>query len=111
MVQEYSGQSRGHMRMGQLEFNAIAEPATDTGRVADFINLRVKQHPVMLWFIMFIAVGLLFNFTRVQLERYRANRVMVILQPVEKTNNKQARFFSSLLKINSFVYERIRVLL
>lgn len=74
---------RVHVQMGKREFDADAEPVTDPNRVADFIELRVKRHPVMLRFIMFIADHLPPNFTRPQLEQYCANRVMVILHPVE----------------------------
>ncbi len=73
---------RVHVEMAKREFDAIAEPVTETGRVADFIAVRVKRHPVLLRIIMFIADGLPPNFTRPQLERYCANRVMVILHQV-----------------------------
>jgi deazaflavin-dependent oxidoreductase (nitroreductase family) len=71
-----------HVQIQKREFDATAEVVTDTGRVADFIQLRVQRHPVMLRLIMFVADGLSFNFNREQLERYCANRTMVVLHPV-----------------------------
>ena len=71
-----------HVQIQQKEFDAIAEPVIETRRVADFIELRVKRHPVMLRLIMFFADGLPLNFTRAQLEKYCQNRAMVILHPV-----------------------------
>ncbi len=70
-----------HVQIRKREFDAVAEPVFDVKRVADFIELRVKRHPIMLRFIMFIADGLPPNFNRDQLERYCLNRTMVILHP------------------------------
>jgi len=71
-----------HVQINTREFDAIAEPVTDTQRVADFIELRVKRHPVLLRLIMFLADGLSPNFNREQLEKYCSNRAIVILHPV-----------------------------
>jgi deazaflavin-dependent oxidoreductase (nitroreductase family) len=74
---------RVHVQMQKREFDAVAETVIDTKRVADFIQLRVQRHPIMLRLIMFLADGLPFNFDRAQLEKYCENRAMVILRPVE----------------------------
>lgn len=71
-----------HIQIQQREFDATAEAVIDTCRVADFIQLRVARHPVMLRLIMFFADGLPPNFNRAQLEEYCQNRAMVILHPV-----------------------------
>jgi len=73
---------RVHVQIKNREFEAIAEPVTDTKRVTDFIELRVKRHPVMLRLIMLLADGLPPNFNRDQLEKYCSHRAMVILHPV-----------------------------
>jgi len=73
---------RVHVQIKNREFDAIAEPVTDTKRVTDFIELRVKRHPVMLRLIMLLADGLPPNFNRDQLEKYCSQRTMVILHPV-----------------------------
>jgi deazaflavin-dependent oxidoreductase (nitroreductase family) len=78
-----------HVQIKKREFDATAEPVSDVKRVADFIELRVKRHPIMLRFIMFIADGLPPNFNRIQLERYCSNRTMVILHPVLKNYDSE----------------------
>lgn len=81
---------RVHVQIQKREFDAIAEPVTDTKRVADFIQLRVQRHPVMLRLIMFLADGLPFNYNRAQLEKYCENRAMVVLHPVETQERSPA---------------------
>jgi len=71
-----------HVQIKNREFDAMAEPVTDNKRVTDFIELRVKRHPVMLRLIMLLADGLPPNFNRDQLEKYCSHRAMVILHPV-----------------------------
>jgi deazaflavin-dependent oxidoreductase (nitroreductase family) len=71
-----------HVQIKNTEFDAMAEPVTDNRRVTDFIELRVKRHPVLLRLIMLMADGLPPWFTREQLERYCANRAVVILHPL-----------------------------
>lgn len=71
-----------HVQINKREFDATAEPVTDNQKVTDFIELRVKRHPILLRVIMFVADGLVPWFTRRQLECYCANRAMVILHPV-----------------------------
>jgi deazaflavin-dependent oxidoreductase (nitroreductase family) len=73
-----------HVQIGKREFDAIAEAVIETARVADFIELRVKRHPIMLRLIMFVADGLPPNFTRAQLEKYCLNRTMVIMHPIQE---------------------------
>lgn len=36
------------MQIGDREFDATAEPLTDPGRIADFIELRLRRHPIMI---------------------------------------------------------------
>ncbi|NMB54041.1 MAG: nitroreductase family deazaflavin-dependent oxidoreductase [Leptolinea sp.] len=81
---------RVHVQIQKREFDAIAEAVTDTRRMADFIQLRVQRHPIMLRLIMFLADGLPFNFDRAQLEKYCENRAMVILRPVESQEESPA---------------------
>ncbi len=58
---------------------AVAEPVTDPGRIAGFLELRLHRHPVMVGAILRWA-GLPRNPTRADLEAYAANRAMVIIR-------------------------------
>lgn len=68
--------------------DCLAEPVTDPERIADFLEIRLHKHPIMVRTIMTIA-GLPFRFNRRDLVHYAQGRAMVILNPsaaVEKIN-------------------------
>ena len=62
------------------EFAAVAEPVTDPGRIADFLELRLRRHPRMLGMIL-RSEGLPSNPSRLQLEDYACRLALVILHP------------------------------
>jgi hypothetical protein len=62
-------------------FAAQAEPVTDVDRVADFLALRLRRHPLMVRAIM-TAEGLPLRYTRQNLETFAAAKRLVVLHPV-----------------------------
>ncbi len=62
-------------------FDAIAEPITDAQRIADFMELRLKQHPRMVGLMMQLE-GLPSRPSRAQLEQYASKIAMVALRRV-----------------------------
>jgi deazaflavin-dependent oxidoreductase (nitroreductase family) len=71
-----------HIQMQQREFEAIAESVTDSLRIADFLELRLKRHPVMVRLIMHLFDGLPLRFTRSDLERISRKKALVVLHPI-----------------------------
>jgi deazaflavin-dependent oxidoreductase (nitroreductase family) len=71
-----------HVQIREREFDAIAEPVTDPIRIADFIELRLRRHPIMIRLIMHLFDGLPLRFTRADLERFCQEKAMVILHTV-----------------------------
>lgn len=69
-----------HVQICDREFDALAEPVTDPLRIADFIELRLKRHPIMIRLIMHLFDGLPLRFTRADLEKFCNKKAMVILQ-------------------------------
>jgi deazaflavin-dependent oxidoreductase (nitroreductase family) len=70
---------RVHVQMCDREFEAIAEPVSDPVRIADFIELRLRRHPVMIRLIMFLFDHLPLRFSRAELEVYCKEKAMVVL--------------------------------
>ena len=64
------------------EFEAIAEAVTDPIRIADFIELRLRRHPVMIRLIMWLFDGLPLHISRANLEKFCNEKAMVMLRPV-----------------------------
>jgi len=71
-----------HVQIRDREFDALAEPVTDPARIADFIELRLSRHPLMIRLIMHFFDGLPLRFTRAQLEEFCKQKALVILRPV-----------------------------
>ena len=69
------------VQVGKKEFAASAEPVTDPARLADFLELRLRRHPVMVRLIMHLFDGLPLRFTRLDLETLSAGKALVILHP------------------------------
>jgi deazaflavin-dependent oxidoreductase (nitroreductase family) len=63
------------------EFDATAEPVSDPIRIADFIELRLKRHPIMIRLIMSLFDGLPWRVSRANLEKFCKEKAMVILHP------------------------------
>ena len=69
-----------HVQVRDREFDAVAEPVTDPLRIADFIELRLRRHPIMIRLIMHLFDGLPLRFTRVDLEKFCKEKAMVVLR-------------------------------
>lgn len=69
------------VRIGDREFDAMAEPVTDPARIADFIELRLRRHPVMIRLIMHFFDGLPWQIQRSELEEFCKHKAMVVLHP------------------------------
>jgi deazaflavin-dependent oxidoreductase (nitroreductase family) len=69
-----------HVQMRTRSFEATAEPITDPVRIADFIELRLRRHPVMVRLIMHLFDGLPLRYNRADLETLCKEKALVILQ-------------------------------
>jgi deazaflavin-dependent oxidoreductase (nitroreductase family) len=69
-----------HVQLGNRKFEAVAVPVTDPKRVADFIELRMKRHKVMIRLIMHLFNGLPLHYNRTDLERLCETKALVILR-------------------------------
>lgn len=72
------------VRIGNRKFDAFAEPVTDPVRIADFLELRLRRHPVMVRMIMHLFDSLPFRFTHADLEAMSCEKAMVILHRVDR---------------------------
>jgi len=72
-----------HLQIRERELEAVAEPVTDPKRIADFIELRLKRHPVMIRLIMTLFDGLPLRFTRAELEKFCQEKALVVLHPIK----------------------------
>jgi deazaflavin-dependent oxidoreductase (nitroreductase family) len=68
------------VRVGSREFEGEAEPVTDSDRIADFLELRLRRHPRMVGAIL-KSEGLSDPPTRAELEEYAGQLAMVIVHP------------------------------
>lgn len=68
-----------HVQIRNIEFDAIAEPVTDPIRIADFIELRLRRHPIMIRLIMWLFDGLPLRFSRADLIDFCKEKALVIL--------------------------------
>jgi deazaflavin-dependent oxidoreductase (nitroreductase family) len=66
------------------EFSALAEPVADPQRMADFLELRLQRHPIMIRLIMHLFDGLPLRFDRDNLVKLSEGKAMVILHPEEE---------------------------
>lgn len=60
-------------------FTGIAEPVTDPGRIAEFLEFRLK-HNLFIGLVMRFE-GLPLRYTRADLERFAAQKTMVVIRP------------------------------
>lgn len=76
-------QSNPHVevRVGASRLQATAEVVTDPARFADFLEVRLQRHPLMIGLIMQKAHGLPRHPSRAQLEELAKSEVFVILHP------------------------------
>ena len=74
-----------HVQVKKQEFDALAEPVTDPNRIADFIEIRLQRHPVMIRLIMHLVDRLPLRYSRADLEAFCKEKAMVILHPERNT--------------------------
>lgn len=77
-----------HVQIRDREFDAIAEPVTDPVRIADFIELRLKRHPIMIRLIMHLFDGLPLRFNRADLESMAREKALVRLHPTQQEGDR-----------------------
>lgn len=69
------------LRVGKKDVFGKAEVVTDPARMADFIEVRLQRHPLMIGLIMQKAHGLPQHPSREQLEKLAENEALVIVHP------------------------------
>lgn len=69
------------LRVGNRDVHGKAEIVTDPARMADFIEIRLQRHPLMIGLIMQKAHGLPKHPSREQLEKLAENEALVIVHP------------------------------
>ncbi len=78
-----------HVRVGRVEFDCEAETVTDPERVADFLEYRLKRHPLMVGLIMKFAHRLPLRPSREQLlELGKSTPLAILRPPQEKVGSK-----------------------
>jgi deazaflavin-dependent oxidoreductase (nitroreductase family) len=70
------------LRVGSKHIQGSAEIVTDTGRFADFLEVRLARHPHLIGLIMQKAHGLPKRPSRSQLEELAQNEAVVIIHPI-----------------------------
>lgn len=74
------------VRVRSRKFAGIGEPVTDPGRIADFLEYRLRKNPRMIGFIM-SREGVSKNPTREELEKHALRKAMVVIKPLKEINN------------------------
>jgi deazaflavin-dependent oxidoreductase (nitroreductase family) len=72
------------LRVGAKRVSGLAEVVTDPQRMADFLEVRLQRHPLMIGLIMQKAHGLPKHPSRAQLEKLAENEAVVIVRPDKK---------------------------
>ncbi len=67
------------VRVKSLQIIGEAEPTTDLKRIADYLEVRLRNHPILVKALL-SREGLSKNPTRAELEKYAENRVLVIIR-------------------------------
>ena len=75
------------VRVKSLNFYGQAEVVTDPARFADFVEIRLKRHPLIVGTIMQKAHGLSKHPSREQLEKLAENEVLVVVTPTQFSEN------------------------
>jgi deazaflavin-dependent oxidoreductase (nitroreductase family) len=73
-----------HVQVNRCEFDCVAEPVTDPERVADFLQYRLKRHPLMVGLMMKFAHELPMRPSRAQLLELGKSTPLVILHPPQE---------------------------
>ncbi len=69
-----------NIRVRRRQFDGAAEPVTDPGRIADFLEYRLAKNPRMIGFIM-SREGVSKKPTRLELEKHAEGKALVIIRP------------------------------
>lgn len=77
---------RIEVRVKNRRFSGIAEPVTDPVRIADFLELKFKRHPLMMRFL-FKVQGFPSHPDRQQLEQYAKQKVLAAINPEKHTDD------------------------
>lgn len=86
-VRNIQADSNVTIRVKSLNFQGQAEVVTDPARFADFIEVRLQRHPLMVGTIMQKAHGLPKQPSREQLEALAENEALVIVTPAHFSEN------------------------
>jgi len=80
-VRNIEANSRVQVRVKRLNFSGTARVSTDPQEIADFLETRLKHHPLMIGMIMEKAHNLPRRPSRQQLETLALEEVMVVITP------------------------------
>jgi len=75
------------IRVKSLKFQGQAKVVTDPARFADFVEVRLQRHPLVVGAVLQIAHGLPKKPKREQLEALAENEALVIITPVQFSEN------------------------
>jgi deazaflavin-dependent oxidoreductase (nitroreductase family) len=78
-VKNIEANPRVQVRVKWHDFSGTAQVCHDPGKIADFLQIRLKHHPLMMGLIMEKAHQLPRKPNRTQLERIAAEEVMIII--------------------------------
>jgi len=76
------------IHVGAKYFQGVAEVITDPSRFADFMEVRLERHPLMIGLMMEKAHGLPRRPSREQLEEMAKTEALAIIRPVRNVNEK-----------------------
>ena len=74
----------------RLKFDGTAALISDPAHIADFLELRLERHPLMIGLIMQKAHGLPRRPSRAQLEALAADEVVIEITPVDHSKGSEA---------------------
>jgi deazaflavin-dependent oxidoreductase (nitroreductase family) len=70
------------VQIKRKRFKGVAEAITDPVRIADFFQVRLKRHPIMIGLLMRLE-GLPLAYKREDLEKIAANKTLALIRPLE----------------------------
>jgi len=76
------------IHVGAKHFYGTAEVVTDPSKFADFMEVRLERHPLMVGLMMEKAHGLPRRPSREQLEEMAKTEAMAIIRPIRNVNEK-----------------------
>jgi deazaflavin-dependent oxidoreductase (nitroreductase family) len=84
-----NAQANAHVKvqLKDRQFEGAAEPIVDKARIADFLELRLRRHRLMMR-LMLMTEGLPPWADRAALERFATRKAMLAIRPLEKEQNE-----------------------